>query len=285
MSSQNSIKYLFELKRIFEEKDWNTKENYESVYNAFSSLDELITENDEEYKLIIELLDRYNWISLNDYFNECRKLLKDIIADFGPRVFNIYTFPIIKKRHEHKVKSGSFITYLIKAILPTIPEARKLSFEDINTYDELKQKRFTQADVILLVDDFIGSGETFDECISNINKIDRRLFDKIVILTIAIKKDTYDSIKGNYKIYYSLPVLKGITDYNVTPDVENKKVIMKRIEGKFFSNINDYSLGYKESECLISLLRTPDNTFPLFWKNYKKRVKLNPPFPRYEKAQ
>lgn len=59
---------------------------------------------------------------------------------------------------------------------------------------------------------------------------------------------------------------------------------MRNIENRIFSKVGDYSLGFKESESLISLLRTPDNTFPIFWNNYKKNINLRPPFPRsYEK--
>lgn len=284
MTNHNSGTYLLELHQIFENKGWNSKENYEMVFNSLSSLSDYVTDDKEEYSLILELLNRFHWISLNDYFNECRKLLIEIINDLEPRMFNIYTFPIIKKRHQFNVKSGSFVTYLIKAILPTIPEAKNLTFEDVNNYDSLSKMKFTKSDVVLLVDDFIGSGETFNECVKTINQIDKKIFERAAIFTIAIRKESLDFIKKNYKIYYALEILKGITDYNKPSDVENKKDVMRQIESKLYIGLKDYSLGYKESECLISLLRTPDNTFPIFWKTYKKRIKINPPFPRYEKA-
>lgn len=210
--------------------------------------------------------------------------MTNFINDLGPRIFHIYTFPIIKERHELNVKSGTFITYLIKAILPTIPKAKNITFEDINDYNTLKNKKFKKTDTLLLVDDFIGTGETFKECEKIINQIDKNIFNIVSIFTIAIKKTSLDFIKKKYNVYYSLEILQGITDYYIPSEVEAKKETMRNIEKKLYLRLNDYSLGYKESECLLSLLRTPDNTFPLFWKEYKKKIKITPPFPRNEKT-
>ena len=60
---------------------------------------------------------------------------------------------------------------------------------------------------------------------------------------------------------------------------------MKQIENRIFNPtwISKYSLGYDQQECLINLLRCPDNTFPIFWGKYKKTVlnHVKPPFPRH----
>ncbi|MCH3885448.1 phosphoribosyltransferase-like protein [Tenacibaculum aquimarinum] len=279
----SSLNYLIELDEIFETKGWKTKENYLEVFNSFGRLTEFLSEDEENYKLLIELLNRFHWISLNDYYNSCRKLLIEFSKNLGHRIFNIYTFPIIKKRHEGTVKSGLFITYMIKAIIPTIPKLEKLKFEDIITYDDLKNKRFTKSDEILLVDDFIGTGNTFDSCINEIQTINKDILSKVSVFTVAIKKDTLEQIRKKFTIYSNYEVLKGITDYSTGADIVSKKEIMKNIEQKLFLNIKNYSLGYNESESLITLLRTPDTTFPLFWHEYKGRIKLKPPFPRHEK--
>jgi hypothetical protein len=51
---------------------------------------------------------------------------------------------------------------------------------------------------------------------------------------------------------------------------------MKDIEKKI--NIRgEFSLGYKQSESLISMIRTPNNTFPVFWE---KNDFFKPPFER-----
>lgn len=284
MGTEKSIRYILELDKIFEEKKWKEKENYEKVYESLAGFSGKIFEHDDEYDLVLELLERYHWISLNDYYNTCRKLLSDLINDLNHRNQNVYVFPIIKRRHEGKIKSGSFITYLLKSILPTISNSEKITFEDVNTFNEIAKLRFKKSNVYLLVDDFIGSGESLEDCLYELGKLDNLNHINLKIFTIAITKDTLVKFTKKHKIYYGLEILKGITDYNTGEDVEKKKNLMRNIEKRIFSNIHEYSLGYNESESLIALLRTPDNTFPIFWNTYKKKIKHNPPFPRYEKA-
>ncbi|POR18006.1 hypothetical protein BWK58_14860, partial [Flavobacterium columnare] len=75
MSSVKSLTYLLELDKIFEEKNWKEKENYKNVLEALSNFSNIIFEKDEEYDLFLELLREFHWISLNDYYNSCKKLL------------------------------------------------------------------------------------------------------------------------------------------------------------------------------------------------------------------
>jgi hypothetical protein len=42
---------------------------------------------------------------------------------------------------------------------------------------------------------------------------------------------------------------------------------------------DDYLFGYKKSEALVTMIRTPNNTFPVFW--YNKKNEDNAPFPRF----
>lgn len=285
MDTEIAFKYLLELDKIFEEKKWKEKENYEVVLNSLGSFANNIIENDEEYELILELLRQFQWVSLKDYYEGFTKLLTEFVGELGARNQNIYAFPIIKKKHELKVKSGSFISYLIKSLLPYIPKSEKLRFEDINTFSDLADLRFKKSDIFILVDDFIGSGETLNECINEINQINQNLIENVKILTLAIKKDSLQRLTTKYKVYYNFEILRGITDYNTGENVQNKKEIMKRIEKRIFLGMDEYSLGFQQSESLLALLRTPDNTFPIFWSKYKSRIKLTPPFPRYEKAK
>ena len=44
---------------------------------------------------------------------------------------------------------------------------------------------------------------------------------------------------------------------------------MKNISKMFISNEKMY-LGYNDSEGLVSMIRTPNNTFPFYWYEKKK---------------
>jgi hypothetical protein len=74
---------------------------------------------------------------------------------------------------------------------------------------------------------------------------------------------------------------KGISDYYHSPIREEKTRIMKEIE-KLIRMKKRFSLGYNSSEALFTLIKTPNNTFPVFWKEYKKNgVIFEAPFQRY----
>jgi hypothetical protein len=75
-------------------------------------------------------------------------------------------------------------------------------------------------------------------------------------------------------------MLKGISESTA---IENKVAALKivdriekrlRITEKFFR-------GYGQSEALVKMIRTPNNTFPLYWcDKTKKGDKWPAPFPR-----
>lgn len=68
---------------------------------------------------------------------------------------------------------------------------------------------------------------------------------------------------------------------NESPILEQKLELMKSIESKI-PKVGKFSFGYEKSEALVTLMRTPNNTFPIFWKDCThKGQKLKAPFPRY----
>ena len=50
---------------------------------------------------------------------------------------------------------------------------------------------------------------------------------------------------------------------------KNNIKLMTQIENKLKIDKN-FSFGYNRSEALISLIKTPNNTFPVFWFTNKK---------------
>lgn len=83
----------------------------------------------------------------------------------------------------------------------------------------------------------------------------------------------------NIPYYTSSKRKKGISDRYVTPELEIKIELMKGIE-KLIPN-NWCPFGWKHSEALVTLTRTPNNTFPIFWNTHKKGGKnFKAPFER-----
>lgn len=281
----DSTSYLHKLGQIFEEKKWNEKEDYEKVFNSFLNLHNIILKEKDEFELFFELLKNFQWISLCEYYGLCKKVLTELLESLSLRKgipHKLYIFPIIKERHHKNTKSGHVITYIIKSIIPRINS--KITIEDINNFCDLENLSLKKESFIL-VDDFIGSGETLENCLSKIKSINKDLHDNSYILTLAITKHSLDKFK-NYNIFYDIEVLKGITDFYTGNTLNQKKTLMQDIEQRAFNTtwLKEYSFGHNQQECLINLLRCPDNTFPIFWGTYKKSIleTVKPPFPRYE---
>lgn len=148
-------------------------------------------------------------------------------------------------------------------------------------YKELKKLELKDGEYLVLVDDFIGSGKTFQKCIEQIETYKIPL-EKVLLISIAIQEDGLKLIENKkIKCYYSHIEKKGITDYYENEDQIEKKESMRIIERKLKFKPK-FSLGFEQSEALLSLIRTPNNTFPVFWHEYFDNQKIRKaPFPRY----
>lgn len=283
-----SAEYLYELNQIFKEKEWNKKENYSTVLDSLLNFYGKIIKDPQECKLLLDLLKNFHWISFNEYYGLCNTLIEKFINSLPPPKggkYKIYLFPIIKEKHEKNTKSGHFIIYIFKALISNnnIINNFKVEVIDLTRFSELKNLNLGKNEYLALVDDFIGSGETLTQCIDEIRANNPSLLKQINILTLFITKTSLNNMI--YPVFYNTDIAKGITDFYIPIDAINKTEIMKQIENRIFKPtwISKYSLGYDQQECLINLLRCPDNTFPIFWGKYKKTVlnHVKPPFPRH----
>ena len=132
---------------------------------------------------------------------------------------------------------------------------------------------------VILLDDYIGSGETAISAIEWFMKCHNVPSKQIVIISIAAQEIGIQQVqdKMGVAVFSSLHFKRGISDYYVGEQLDTYTRIMTRIENKL--NVADKDrFGYNQSEALISLIRTPNNTFPVFWKTYGKNKIV--PFPR-----
>ncbi|WP_294293037.1 hypothetical protein [uncultured Chryseobacterium sp.] len=279
MDRKVDLNLVMQLNEIFEEKDWNKQEEKKYVYESLCSISEHLDDNQDEKELFIDLIKRYQWMSYNDYSSIITQLLENILVKSKLNISKCYVFPILKPEDSRKNKSGKSISYMMKCKKPFIRDAKDIKLEEISLFDELKNLNLKENEYLILADDYIGSGETLFACIKEINNINENLISKIIIATIALQNDTVEKL-SSYKLFYGLSVSKGISDYYHGSEIINRNInTMLQLEKKLISG-KMFSLGYEGSEGLITMLRTPDNTFPIFWHKYKKNIDLTPPFPR-----
>ncbi len=161
-------------------------------------------------------------------------------------------------------------------------EYRWLSENLIVTYKNYVLKKFdTSKDFLIFIDDFVGSGDTVVESISAFLELEN--FKEIIpvenikVVSIAAQEFGINNVKEKLSIdIIANKILKrGISDYYI--DFEDKKNLMREISKKIEVS-DDMELGYKDCESLITMLqKTPNNTFPVYWKETRNKVA---PFPR-----
>lgn len=240
--------------------------------------------------LYLDLSKRFIYVDYNKYHNYMISIIDKTTKEIDNQCKNVHIMPMKTTNEHSKSKSGDFVTYFIKAMFSnntfsnnTYKFSKKVVFTPqnmiaLNGY----YKKIKEQDVVILVDDFVGSGNTARGCIDELLNIGVRN-SNIIISTIAVMKAGKQVVESlGCKLVYEIEQDRGITDYYGN-NVQKKIEIMKQIEKKIGITDEALMFGYGQSEGLISLLRTPNNTFPVFWFNNKKV--RNAPFPRrdYEK--
>lgn len=273
---------FFDLVQIFVKKKWTSHPLQKTVMENFGKL--LLNLTDEQRELIIELADRYSWLTPNEIDAKLTNVLNQVEVDKIKSAKRIIVFPIMKPEDEDKVKSGHGVIYKIRGVKPFLSQYDHIEVKEIIKYSEISEKGFKAkpTDLVYLVDDYLGSGETIKTTLELILKNRSIDIKQLNVITIASQADTIKFVQdNNIPLYFEDTQDKGITDYYKAPEVEEKTKIMKEIE-RLIPGSSFFSLGYNESEALITLTRTPDNTFPIFWKDHKKNGdNFKAPFPRY----
>lgn len=271
---------LVELNKIFKKKGWFEKDESDLVFEDFVTL--LVSLNKVQRRLIIELTERYLWISDDEYGSKIKRLYEEIIEDnLLDGIDTIYLFPISKLKDEHKAKSGTHIVYLHRCMKRKLRALETISIKSIESFQVLREHDFVETEKLFLVDDFIGTGSTLKETLREI-KVNKSISENmILILSIVTQQMATEYIsQTNMRLYSCETANKGITNFYSDSEIVDKVNIMTNIENKI-CGISDYRFGYMKSEALVTLARTPNNTFPIFWADYYLKRKIQrAPFPR-----
>ncbi len=278
---KNNLELLLKFQSIFEKKSWSLIDGYDEKLDRFGLLIDNLEE--EEINLLLELTHLYEWMSYNDYHNNLRSLLKQVLVKSLPNKSRLLIFPIIKPTDESEVKSGHVVMKMMESIKPSINGFKGIEVKLLKEFRDLRPEKLemSENDFLILVDDYIGSGKTLNKTLLELNK-NPTVESKFAIVSMVIQDQAKLLLEeNNISHYYSVLLKKGISDNNNSPHLEKKLELMRTIENKI-PKVSRYRLGYEKSEALITLMRTPNNTFPIFWKGIiTKGGEIDAPFQRY----
>lgn len=281
MSNKIELNTVMKLFKIFVNKNWTNIDGYDDVLNRFGELINILKE--EEIELIIDLTEKYHWMTYNEYHTSLRTLLKTLLANSLVGKKKLFVFPIIKPSDEKKIKSGHAVMYMLDSIKSSISGFNDIELVLLNEFEDLKEENLTinNEDFLILVDDFVGTGKTLIKTISEIKK-NKSINNDYAILTVAIQEQAKELLDNqNIRHYSYMTLSKGISSNYNSPELKERLAIMKRIENRI-PKVSKFRLGFEKSEALITLIRTPNNTFPVFWKGLTNNgVEIEAPFKRH----
>lgn len=280
-----SAQYITKIMSVFESNNWEIEDSENSGMSHFNRFCDRIKniEKNEQRDLMLELSKRYLWISDEEYYKYLKDALIKLIGT-NPQIKDkskFYVTQLIAPSDEGKIKSSARLVYLFNDSRIRFDQTlSKYKFEIINGTENLESILKETDAILILADDFIGTGKTAEKALQKI-KLLNIPDEKICVLALVAQEQGLEYLK-KYKIFVVAKEIrkKGISDYYLGQELKKNSDIMSAIE-KRLSVKSDFKFGYERSESLVTMIRTPNNTFPVFWHENENANMNLAPFPRY----
>lgn len=254
------------IQSIFERNKWPIQDYFDDyVFDDFCNM--LKGLEPEQRELIISLTENFIWIQDREYMMHFSYAFDSFVTTYDfSRGKNIYICPLLPEDDFGKSKSSISLLYTVKSHLRTLQRKYKsfnITYADsphMVDFDLLKNNY-----TLCLIDDFIGTGETVERAVDYFLKKEIPINTIVVVSLVAMKFGIYELQKKGYTIYTHLQCDKGLSSSGNERNIEIMKTIEQQIKVS-----DEYRFGYKGSEALVKLIRTPNNTFPIYWFRNKK---------------
>lgn len=276
MANQGTLSYYDVLKidDVFSQHGWPKDcVNKSSLYKRFIRTYEQLS--GEERDLFIKLSRLYKWVSISEYLDLVIKLLENVATKhYGIRAQDIWIYPIKKDEHCGVIKSADVVSYLCKAMqIQYSDQLYKRNIHVIGSLTEIRSKKSKFKERRLLIfDDFIGSGKYASEVLDELITAGIPAVN-VVICSLFISELGLQQLSSKGCHIEYIEVAQSIID-KLSP---KEKELLKNMETSLGVEEN-FEFGYGHSANLISLLRTPNNSLPVFWLD--KGRSHSAPFPR-----
>lgn len=273
-SPELSIKDLARIKDVFERKNWPIEDCFnDDVFENFCKM--LGGLAPDQCNLVISLTENFLWVQESTYLKHFSVAFDSFITSFDfSRGKKVFICPLLPEEDFGKSKSSVSLLYFVKSHVGAIQ--RKYS-DFLITYADspnaVKLDMIKDSYTLCLIDDFIGTGETAELAAQYFLERDISKNMMAILSLVSMKFGISDLNNKGYSTYTDISCDKGISCTNDETQIE----LMKNIE-KAIKVSDDCKFGYKGSEALVKMMRTPNNTFPIYWlRNNKNKFA---PFPR-----
>lgn len=260
-----------QLRCLFEHKHWKIVcDNEVSCYMRF--IRTLAKLKQEEQEFILELTSRFEHIPSGMYVSELVKPLEKLRKKKPKDI--LYFIGCLEEEDilEYELKSCAQVLYQIKGTtmqqnINLKPYLVRNSIAHLTNehIDTINKNRAT----LVLVDDYIGTGDTACSALSGVSHYHPELkkWDRVCFLAIAAQEEGKMRLENaGYEVYVARTMNRGISDNYHGKELEKSRALMKQIEYGLRRQIQrKFRFGYKHSEALVCMERCPNNTFPIYW--------------------
>lgn len=220
-------------------------------------------------QLISEIIDRFLYINREDNYRLIDSLANEIITQYSDRESSTL---ITAMGTGSATDSSQLIAYTLKPIM----EKKKWRHHAIiNDFGAVyKQYKKTKHNHIVLIDEFVGSGQTVLGRVESIHTQLKRAGVQDYSIAVKVLVSTEFGL-GNVAaagidMTAQRLVKKGIDDYYSPGDAAQNRELMKFIEGNLSTEYEGRampSLGYNEAQATYYREdgNTPNSVFPVFW--------------------
>lgn len=268
------IEDLFRIGELFESLGWPTKKDpaceVQRIFEIFCRMCSRLSQ--EERDLIIRITFHYQWIRRP----RDRDLLLgawDTLVQQLPTGTEILAILPLLKPDSPRPKSSDEMWRLAERYMSNLEDRLspvRLMFFQEQDVEILLRECGNFRTTLVLIDDYVGTGDTAIRAIDAL----RAQFPAIssmdlVVLVLAAQLGASARLAGmNCRLIAPMSLVKGISHNPLTNNVATDLAIMDRI-GDQLGIPKHERLGYGDTEDLVTLTQTPNNTFPVFWTNKK----------------
>lgn len=253
----------------------------EVIFEKFGKLLALLSP--EERALILDLTDdflRCHWL---DYFPLLTKALSPLGNGMLTNVQRVFLLPLSESRKDGKPKSPTTLLYPAEnMVLPYIAGLQGKTVRALERQELLTENwRNRGPSLLVFLDDFIGSGGSAEATLSSYSARHALSSDKVLVVALVAQEAGVNRLNAaGFQCSVAILRGRGISDCPRFANVGAALALMDAIESRLGVS-PEYRYGYAQTEALVSMIRTPNNTFPVFWMTNGKGQEWPAPFRRF----
>jgi hypothetical protein len=269
---------------LFAAKGWSTEidgdEQFPSLFERFCKMSARLA--DDERELVIKLSHGYVRVPPSANIATLGASWTKLVQSLPPTIKTLGVSPLLKPRSK-RPKSSDALFYVARGM-----EARLRQNTPAALVFRASASKFFKtptapgSTALVLLDDYVGSGDTALDAIAHLRKQAPQSNTDVIILALVAQVNATARIQAsNAQLVAGLFVDQAISK---NPGIVNTEEAIEKMYkiGRRLRVSKAEALGYAATEAVVTMGRTPNNTFPVFWTNRKVKGRIwDSPFTRY----